>query len=368
MFGRPVRLLGDGLLFQLCWIRFYSRKVTIWASTGAAILGENPFSSRNQVKIKCWKKMDSNSYCLALERMHASPFLKSMEQKANDLQVFQDAQKATTSQEVLNVQDEVRNLQEASSLASDPSVPIEDLIVKAKTVPSLSKNVNGVLVQQQRVFEKKSTYSIALEEAESIKRDPSATEEQIWKAEESVAQAQEDLEQTSRQCDLIQKDFLQDLQRRKFREEETSELLGQAAGSFGNHVERTEVQTQNIQNNAFFYYKTISENVLLGCKVDGIQGDRVVELKARQRKMFFNVPRYEWIQCQLMMKITGLKLCSHTEMYQQQKHTTDITFDSGWVSSVALPDFEIFSKEVRQLLEIEKLQDELIAETHALAQ
>jgi len=57
---------------------------------------------------------------------------------------------------------------------------------------------------------------------------------------------------------------------------------------------------------------------VLNGKVDGLVGNRVVEVKTRRYKFFDKLPEYESVQIQAYMFLTDRKLCDLVQSYDNQ--------------------------------------------------
>ena len=72
----------------------------------------------------------------------------------------------------------------------------------------------------------------------------------------------------------------------------------------------------------------------LGGRVDGVHGDRVVEVKCRRNRFFSFLPEYERVQIHAYMHLTGKRECELVQKFNGQIHTTVHAFDRDYWSGV----------------------------------
>jgi len=63
--------------------------------------------------------------------------------------------------------------------------------------------------------------------------------------------------------------------------------------------------------------------------IDGVETEngRIVEIKARQSRLFHHVPLYEQVQCQAYLFLTGLSTCEHIESFRGTQLSTTLQHD-----------------------------------------
>lgn len=68
---------------------------------------------------------------------------------------------------------------------------------------------------------------------------------------------------------------------------------------------------------------------LISGYIDGIEArnQRIIEIKARQNRLFNHVPLYEQVQCQAYLYLTGLTICEHIESFRGTLQSTTLTYD-----------------------------------------
>lgn len=118
------------------------------------------------------------------------------------------------------------------------------------------------------------------------------------------------------------------------------------------HSRNSEYHKIRVPYNKSFYF--------VGGYLDGIedtdQGPVIVEVKNRQRRLFDPIPEYEVIQCQVLMRVTGITKCKLVQQLGEKSSTTELEFD---------PEFwdELESKMTKFILKMDSLvQDQELQE------
>jgi YqaJ-like viral recombinase domain len=91
-----------------------------------------------------------------------------------------------------------------------------------------------------------------------------------------------------------------------------------------------------VQRNDKYYKRALTADttaqciVYLGGRVDGISesGDRVIEMKCRQKRLFTRIPEYEQIQMQAYMFLTGIAQCDLVQKYAGATRISTHSFDA----------------------------------------
>lgn len=79
---------------------------------------------------------------------------------------------------------------------------------------------------------------------------------------------------------------------------------------------------------AVFELPSSGRKVKMGGRVDGMDEDgNVIETKHRRNRIFGFVPKYERIQCECYMRITGTEVMTHIENYDGESRITELTRD-----------------------------------------
>jgi YqaJ-like viral recombinase domain len=97
------------------------------------------------------------------------------------------------------------------------------------------------------------------------------------------------------------------------------------------------------QRNDKYYKRALTADttaqcvVYLGGRVDGISesGDRVVEMKSRQKRLFTRIPEYEQIQMQAYMFLTGITQCDLVQKYAGKTRISTHSFDAVQWQSIS---------------------------------
>lgn len=123
----------------------------------------------------------------------------------------------------------------------------------------------------------------------------------------------------------------------------------------GTHRESRVAETHNVTRDSKWYSLRISEDVRLVGIIDGRRGDSIVEIKNRQRRLFHKVPTYEYVQCQVYMKLTGTHKCVLIESFEGASKEHPLEFSDAFWELEILPSLRQFAQE---LIEVPPLDDE----------
>jgi YqaJ-like viral recombinase domain len=122
-----------------------------------------------------------------------------------------------------------------------------------------------------------------------------------------------------------------------------AQVLGEVYKARGRIAEPTvaaayeALTSSSVQQRNDKYYKraltvdnTAQCTVYLGGRVDGISasGDRVIEMKSRQKRLFTRIPEYEQIQMQAYMFLTGIAQCDFVQKYAGKTRISTHSFDA----------------------------------------
>ena len=114
----------------------------------------------------------------------------------------------------------------------------------------------------------------------------------------------------------------------------------------GTQREKRTQKTHDVTPDKKRYTMKITEDVTLVGYIDGRKEDRIVEIKNRQNRLFNKVPKYEWVQCQVYMKLTGIPKCTLIEQYGEKSNSFDLEFsDTSWEVDI-LPRLREFAWEL----------------------
>ncbi|KAJ3354038.1 hypothetical protein GGF32_002712 [Allomyces javanicus] len=142
-------------------------------------------------------------------------------------------------------------------------------------------------------------------------------------------------------------------------------------GTVGEAVTIAKIEREtnvSVRHNNDKYHKIKIEadgtTFIIGGKTDGIidvDGERIlVEIKNRQRRFMGRVPTYELVQCQTLMKVTGLSKCRHVEQFGKDTRTTDLVFDPDLWESIQRRA-TAFIQKLDRLTDNEDAQDDLVS-------
>jgi hypothetical protein len=70
--------------------------------------------------------------------------------------------------------------------------------------------------------------------------------------------------------------------------------------------------------------------------IDGVEtnNQRIIEIKARQSRLFHHVPLYEQVQCQAYLFLTGFSTCEHVESFRGTQLSTTLKHDPAFWNHV----------------------------------
>jgi hypothetical protein len=118
-------------------------------------------------------------------------------------------------------------------------------------------------------------------------------------------------------------------------------------------------KTSVTQRNATLYKKYIDSGVLLCGRVDGFDGEKIVELKTRRYRLFTDIPDYERIQVMTYMFLTGARKCEWTQVFDDEMDCRNIEFDEAEWEEIRQEIIE-FAKIQVQLYNDQDMQNELL--------
>lgn len=117
----------------------------------------------------------------------------------------------------------------------------------------------------------------------------------------------------------------------------------------GTHREKKVVEKHNVKRDTKWYSMKITEDVRLVGLIDGRKDeDTIVEIKNRQKRLFGYVPLYEYIQCQVYMKLTGTEKCTLIEQFGENSNSFDIDFSYTMWELEILPALREFAQEITE--------------------
>ncbi len=117
----------------------------------------------------------------------------------------------------------------------------------------------------------------------------------------------------------------------------------------GTHRESHVAEIHNVTRDSKWYSLKISEDVKLVGIIDGRRGDSIVEIKNRQRRLFNKVPTYEYVQCQVYMKLTGTHKCILIESFSGTSKEHPLEFSDAFWELEILPALRQFAHELIEL-------------------
>jgi hypothetical protein len=124
--------------------------------------------------------------------------------------------------------------------------------------------------------------------------------------------------------------------------------------------------SSSVQQRNDKYYKralTADNTVYLGGRVDGISesGDRLIEIKSRQKRLFTRIPEYEQVQMQAYMFLTGIAQCDLVQNYAGKTRVSTHSFDAEQWQNISTAATE-FGCTMLELLQSLEAQDKLLAQ------
>lgn len=117
----------------------------------------------------------------------------------------------------------------------------------------------------------------------------------------------------------------------------------------GTHREKKVAEEHNVIRDTKWYSMKITQDVCLVGLIDGRKdSETIVEIKNRQKRLFGYVPLYEYIQCQVYMKLTGTQKCTLIEQFGDASNTFDIEFSYTMWEFEILPALREFAQEITE--------------------
>ena len=97
---------------------------------------------------------------------------------------------------------------------------------------------------------------------------------------------------------------------------------------------------QVVERNSKMYTKELVRTdrycIVLRGKVDGMNGDTIIEAKSRRNKLFMELRDYERVQLEAYMFLTGMKKAVLTEYYNEESCIIEYNHNEGfWQGCVA---------------------------------
>lgn len=112
-------------------------------------------------------------------------------------------------------------------------------------------------------------------------------------------------------------------------------------------------------NNDKFYKKSVGEGVIIGGRIDGMTGTKLIEVKCRRNRLFNMLPKYEKVQIHAYMFLTGTTLCDLVQKFNGKIQIDTYEFDVDYWEEICNKIIE-FWKDFKDLLENEYEQDQLL--------
>ena len=81
-------------------------------------------------------------------------------------------------------------------------------------------------------------------------------------------------------------------------------------------------------------------------KIDGYNGEQLVETKNRKKRLFNTIPIYEKVQMNIYMHMLNITECIHNESYDDESNDTNIKYDNELWDEIVTELKEVFDKAI----------------------
>ena len=325
------------------------RRRILFVSELAVLIGQNRYQSVGEATIKVFKRLHPQLFQHAMERTRA--VVRSDDQVVDDLDISSDIEHAVQAEDEHAATEKTREiLQRPLVKATDDAVTKVQTLLQKADVPSSQKldTLVAKVVQKGSAL-KPQTRTKVVNEAASL----------LAKATKTSKVSRADIEAflTSvkvEDCAVATKSVQGVVNKSRGTKNESKGIAKYEAQT------RTKVHG----NNSKFYMKNIGEKedpCWIGGRLDGIVGDKIIEVKSRRHRFFTWLVPYEKVQIQCYMRITGKHKCDLVQKFNGKIKTDTYTFDPEYWEEVR-EDILDFWDGFCEMLDSEKLQDKLLTD------
>jgi hypothetical protein len=308
-------------------------RILLYASELASCIGRHRYQDVPSAKVKVWSRTDPDGYEAAKRRTAYA----EREELPSSVNISEAVQCGP-----LRVDAEIKRVMHQPLTVSD-----EAIIVRARAAVSKEDLVSVCVPERVSLsVTGRARVEVAVAAAQDAKRDgatPAEVDSLLKKAVECARVGD---------CSASA-----DLQATVFK------ARGCAGESSATDAYERHTAIRVVHRNDKFYKRCLrsDDSVAVGGRVDGISADgtKLVEVKCRQRRLFSYLPEYENVQIHSYMWLTGIHECELVQRYGGETRIDSYTFSADeWerISDAACA----FAQEVRELMECEQKQDELL--------
>lgn len=322
------------------------RRRILFVSDLAALIGRNRYQSVGETTVKVFKRLHPQLFQRAVERTRA--LVRSDDQVVDDLDISSDIDHAVQADDEHAATEKTREiLRRPLVKATDDVVDkVQTLLQNADVLPSQKLDTLVAKVVQKGHALKTQTKTRVVNEAASL----------LTKAAE-VSRADIEAFLTTvkvEDCAVATKSVRGVVNKSRGTKNESKGIAKYEAQT------RTKVRG----NNSKFFMKNIGDEddpCWIGGRVDGIVGDKIIEVKCRRNRFFTWLVPYEKVQTQCYMRITGKHKCDLVQKFNGKIKTDTYAFDPEYWEEIR-EDILDFWDGFCEMLDSEKLQDELLAD------
>jgi hypothetical protein len=282
----------------------------LFASEIASLIGRHKYQASHVGLVKVWQRIDHQSYEIAKDRQ-----LYVVETDLElDKKIKLETKKINATLNQSNVKDIVQE---------QLTTPIHDA---NDTFKAHKLNKDTLQILADSTLEEKNEIMRALCDVSDLQLKPDVIARINIEVEKATKITEPDALQ--KQCDVIMS-IPQKADSQKIKAQVRSLVYkhrgtaneARAISAYEQHYDCT----VKLQNSIF--YKTPVGLAIIGGRVDGLVGDRLVEVKCRQNRFFDTLPDYEYVQIQCYMKITGCTVCDVVQFYNNEIRVDTHEFD-----------------------------------------
>ena len=319
--------------------KYSQSKNMIFASEIAAAIGHNPYKNSDEIKINMWRRMDKESFELCIERtkteftnqativesVHISTenAIKSdLEGDATkEIQKIMEKPIRVSTEKDLETIKEVLNDDKKSTRTKRKF--IKDMIMDTKvnlnanTKTKIQKTVDNLVISGASMSEEKIK-----KEIECLKVSDSV---QLREAVNTVVNTSRGTQRESVAIEMYEKETGLDV----------------------------------TENNNKFYKADVGDGVMIGGRIDGFSGGKLIEVKCRRNRFFDRLPKYEKVQIHAYMFITGVESCDLVQKFDGKVRVDTYDFDFDYWEGIC-DQIISFWEDFKELMDDEEEQDELM--------
>jgi hypothetical protein len=325
------------------------RRRILFVSELAALIGQNRYKSVGEASVSLFQRLHPQLFQAATKRLNA--VVKSDEQIVDDLDLSSDIEIAVATDDENAATKKTREIMKRPLVkATDESVArVQTLLLNADVLPSAkldtlvdtiaSRNELRPQTKTKLVNGAASLLTKAAKTSKTVARADIEAFLNLVKIEDSAVAAKS-------VRGVVNK----------------SRGTKNEAEGIAKYEAKTGVDVR--EKNSKFYMKNIGDvddPCWIGGRVDGIVGDKIIEVKCRRNRFFTWLVPYEKIQTQAYMEICDKSECDLVQKFNGEIKTDTYMRDPEFWSAIR-EDIRDFWDEFRTMLGSEELQDELLTE------